>query len=138
MFIASLCIFIALNCFKLEVLKRQNNLSMERNVLKVECNQKIKEYMLTELDELLYKNVTSITDEGIRSYLNSMGDYTTENHIVEYDNSYIKYKKEKDYFVVMYYVNSEFYKKEFYKCKVENNLIFYNCIGYSFDKGAEL
>lgn len=139
MFIVSFCIFIALNCFKLEVIKRQNNLNMEKNMLKVDPTQKIREYIFTELDELLYKNAVTLTNEGIKSYLSSVG--STTNSIVQigkYDNSCIEYNKNKDWFVVTYYVNNKFYKEEVYRYKVENNLIFYNYINYFFKKGAEL
>ncbi|WPC44855.1 hypothetical protein [Clostridium sp. JS66] len=139
MFIVSFCIFIALNCFKLEVLKRQNSLNMKKDVLKVDSTQKIKEYMLTDLDELLYKNVTVLTNDGIKSYLSSL--ISTRDSIVticKYDNSCIEYNKDKDWFVVTYYVNNKFYKEEVYRYKVENNLIFYNYINYFFKKGAEL
>ncbi|WP_035774432.1 hypothetical protein [Clostridium carboxidivorans] len=122
MFIVSFCIFIALNCFKSEVLIRQNNLSMEKKILKVDPTQKIREYMLTDLDELLYKDVKMITNDEIKNYLSSKTD-----SIVQYDNSCIKYDKD-DYLVVKYYVNNKFYKEEYYKCKVENNFIFYKFI----------
>ncbi|AWI03770.1 hypothetical protein B9W14_04460 [Clostridium drakei] len=122
MFIVSFCIFIALSCFKLEVLKRQNNLNMEKSVLKVDPTQKIKEYMLTELDELLYKDVTTLTNDEVKNYLSSK-----TGSIVQYDNSYIKYDTN-NYLVLMYNVNNKFCKEEHYQYKVENNFIFYRCI----------
>ncbi len=129
-FIVTLCIFIALNCFSLEMLKRENNLKMEKNILKVEVTQKIKEYLFTDLDEFLYKNKADITNEGIKDYLKS----TTDSSI-QYEDSYIEYNKEKNYFLVVYYVNNKFYKEEFYEYRVKDKLIFYTCIDYSFKKG---
>jgi hypothetical protein len=106
---------------------------MQKNVLKVEYAQKTKEYIFTLLDELLYTNVTNLTSDSIKAYLDSLS-----GTIVQYEDSHIEYNKSQNYFVVIYYKDGKFYKKELYQYKVENNSIFYTCIDYSFEKGAEL
>ncbi len=132
-FIVTLCIFIALNCFKLEVLKRENNLKMQKNILKVEYEQKTKEYIFTQLDEFLYKNVTNLTSDGIKAYLDSLS-----GTIVQYEDSHIEYNKSQNCLLVVYYKDGKFSKEELYQYRVENNSIFYTCIDYSFKEGVEL
>ncbi|NMM61390.1 hypothetical protein HBE96_01480 [Clostridium sp. P21] len=113
-------------------MKRENNLNMEKGVLKAECTQKVKEYIFTELDELLYKTVTNLTDDGLKEYLNSLS-----GPVVTYENSYVKYNKEENCFEVVYYVNSRFCREELYEYKVKNNSIFYNCIDCIFEEGGK-
>lgn len=131
MFLVTLCIFIAINCFKLEVLKRENSLNIEKDILRTEETQKIKEYILTDLDQSLNKNVLNLSNEGIRAYMNSL-----TGTIVKYENSYVEYNRQKDYFVLVYYLDGKFCKEEAYEYNVKDNCIYYNCIGNYFQKGA--
>lgn len=129
--INSLCVFIAFGCYKMELLVRENSMKMKNNVVKVDKLQKYKEYLFTELDENIYGNVNNITEDDIKKYLDSISDFC-----LIYDQCCIKYVKDKNYFLVQYYINNRFCKEEFYQYKVEGNSIIYGCIDYSYVKGV--
>lgn len=128
---SSLCLSMVLGCYKMELLRRENSIKMNKNVLRVDKLQKYKEYLFTELDEHIYENVKNITDDEIKSYLSSIKDFS-----LTYDECCIKYNKDKNYFLVQYYVNHKFCKEEFYQYKVNGNYIVYGCIDYSYVKGV--
>lgn len=129
-FIGSVCIFISLICFKLSFLQRSNTLKMREYCCKVEPVQKIREYMLTDLNSLIYKNCTSINNDSVKNYLSSIS-----GNIVNYDYSYIKYNDAANSFTLVYYIGKKFYKEELYKYTIKNGNVFYNCLDYSFKKG---
>lgn len=129
--INGLCLSIVFGCYKMEFLRRENSIKMKKNILKVDKLQKYKEYLLTELDENIYGNVMNITEEEIKKYLTS-----TDSFSLTYDQCSVKYIKDKNYFLVQYYINNKFYKEEFYQYKVNGNSIIYGCIDYSYTKGV--
>lgn len=129
--INSLCLSIVFGCYKMEFLKRENSIKMKKNILKVDKLQKYREYLLTELDENIYGNVNNITEEEIKNYLSSADGFS-----LIYDQCCIKYVKDKNYFLVQYYINNKFYKEEFYQYKVNDSSIIYGCIDYSYTKGV--
>lgn len=114
----------------MEFLIKENSIKLQKNILKVDKSQKSKEYLLTELDEYIYVNVKDITEEDIKKFFSSLNDFT-----LIYEESCIKYNKEKDCFLIQYSINHKFYKEEFYEYKVNDAFITYGCIDYSFREG---
>lgn len=131
LFICSLCFIIVLGFYKMEVLIRSNNLKFQSNVLKVDNLQKTREYLLTELDENIYMNVSSIDENAVKEYLNSIADFKGK-----YNDSYVEYVKNNNCFLIQYYINHKFYKEELYEYKIVNGEIFYGCIDYAFEQGG--
>ncbi|MBV7275047.1 hypothetical protein I6U48_19285 [Clostridium sp. PL3] len=115
----------------MEVLIRNNNLKMEKSLVKVDKLQKTREYLLTELDDNIYKNVSVIDENSVKEYFVSMSKLDEK-----YEDSYIEYIKNNNCFLIQYYINHKFYKGELYEYKIANGLIYYGCIDYSFEKGG--
>ncbi|AYD40608.1 hypothetical protein D4Z93_08730 [Clostridium fermenticellae] len=130
LFIGSVCIFISIICFKISYMQRNNVLKMKDHCCMVDPVQKIREYMLTDLNNLIYSHCNDINDNSIKEYISSLDD-----NIVNYERSYIKYNSANDSFIVVYYVGKDFYKEELYKYIVRDNEVFFNCLDYSFRKG---
>lgn len=114
----------------MEILIKQNTERTANNILKVEEIQKIKEYILTELDQYIYENVENIGEEELKTFLNSLGNFQ-----LSYEESTITYNKDRDCFLIQYYIDGKFYKEELYEYKVHGPSVIYGCINYSFDKG---
>jgi len=129
--ISSLCLSIVFGCYKMEFLRRENSIKMNKNALKVDKLQKHKEYLFTELDEHIYGNVENVTEEEVKNYFSSIEEFS-----LTYDQCYIKYNKDKNYFLLQYYIDNKFFKEEFYQYKVNGNSILYGCIDYSYVKGV--
>lgn len=129
--ISSLCLSIVFGCYKMEFLRRENSIKMNKNALKVDKLQKYKEYLFTELDEHIYGNVNNVTEEEVKNYFSSIDEFS-----LTYDQCCIKYNKDKNYFLLQYYIDNKFCKEEFYQYKVNNNSTFYGCIDYSYVKGV--
>lgn len=129
--ISSLCLSIVFGCYKMEFLRRENSIKMKKNALKVDKTQKCKEYLLTELDEYIYENVNNVTEEDIKNYFSAVNGFS-----LTYEQCCVKYNKDKNYFLVEYYINNKFYKEEFYQYKVNGTSIIYGCIDYSYAKGV--
>lgn len=130
LFACSLCFAIVLGIYKMEVLIRRNDLKLQKNIMQVDNIQKSREYLLTELDDNIYKNVNCISEEEVKKFLNSTTDAS-----IKYDDNLIKYINDSDCFLAEYYINHEFYKEELYQYKIINGSIFYGCIDYSYSKG---
>lgn len=124
---SSICISIVFGCYKMEFLRRENSVNMYKNIMRVDKSQKYKEYLFTQLDGYICENVKGITEDDIKNYFHSLIDFK-----LTYENCTIKYDKDKNYFLVQYYINNEFYKEEFYQYKVRGNSIIYGCIDYSY------
>lgn len=114
----------------MEVLIRNNNLKMEKSLVKVDKLQKTREYLLTELDENIYNNVSSINEDSVKKYLESMVNIKDEH-----GESHIEYIKNNNCFLIQYYINHRFYKGEVYEYKIIKGSIYYGCIDYFFEKG---
>lgn len=126
----SLCLFIALGCYKMEILIKQNVERTEKNILKVDKEQKHREYILTALDQHIYENIKNISEEEIKRFFNSL-----DNFSLSYEESTVQYNKDKDCFLVQYYLKGKFYKEELYEYRVDGSSVVYGCIDYSFLKG---
>lgn len=113
----------------MEMLRRSNNLAMSKNVVKVDLIEKHKEYLLTELNDYVHKNILNLTEEETRNYFTSLDDFK-----ISYEGSYIVYDKKRDCFKGEYNINGKFYKKELYEYQVSNAVITCSCIDYSFEK----
>ena len=126
---SSICISIVFGCYKMEFLRRENSVKMYKNTMRVDKSQKYKEYLFTELDEYICENVKDITEDDIKNYFDSAIDFE-----LTYEQCKIKYNKDRNYFLVQYYINNKFYKEEFYQYKVRGKSIIYGCIDYSYLK----
>lgn len=130
LFIGSVCIFISIICFKISFLQRSNTLKMKEYCCKVEPVQKTREYMLTDLNSLIYKNCTNMNDDSVKKYLSSIS-----GNIVNYGYSHLKYNNTTNSFILVYYLGKKFYKEELYKYNIKNGNVFFNCLDYSFKEG---
>jgi hypothetical protein len=83
------------------------------------------------LDDYIRTNVVVITEDGIKKYISGLKDFS-----LVYDGCYIKYNKEKNYFLIQYYSEGNFSKEEFYEYIVKGNSIIYGCVDYSYKKGV--
>jgi hypothetical protein len=115
----------------MEILIRSNNLKLQKNASKVDVLQKEREYLLTELDENICKNVSIISENEVKTYLSSISDFN-----VKYNDSCVKYIKNNNCFLVQYFINSKFYKEELYEYTIIDGSVFYGCIDYSFKQGG--
>lgn len=129
--INSICLSIVFGCYRMEVLRRQNSIRAREKALRIDRIQKYKEYLLTELDEYIYVNANDITEEDIKSYFNSIDDFS-----LTYNQCCIKYNKDSNCFLAQYYINNVFYKEEIYQYKVNGNSVIYGCTDYSYAKGV--
>lgn len=127
----SLCLLIALGCYKMECLKTENSLKLQKIILKVDKLQKSKEYIFTELDDYICENIKYENEEDIKNYFNSSEDFK-----LTYEECIVNYNKDKNYFLVQYYSNNKFCKEEFYKYKLNGKSVIYSCIDYSYKEGV--
>ncbi|MCT8976045.1 hypothetical protein N4T77_05485 [Clostridium sp. CX1] len=114
----------------MEILIKQNVERTEKNILKVDKEQKHREYILTALDQHIYENIKNISEEEIKRFFNSL-----DNFSLSYEESTVQYNKDKDCFLVQYYLKGKFYKEELYEYRVDGSSVVYGCIDYSFLKG---
>lgn len=130
LFIGSICLSIAASCYKTEYLIRKNSLNFQKYSLKVNGIQKQKEYLLTQLDQYIYKNINDITEDEIKKYFQDAQSFS-----LSYEQCYVTYFNSRNCFLLVYYLNNKFYKEELYEYKVVGDSVNYGCIDYSFKKG---
>jgi len=129
--ITSICIITTLACFKMQILKRDNNIRLKKDINKLDLVQKYREYLLTDMDCFIYSNLQDISLDNIKKLFLNQGEKQ-----IYYENSYIRYFKNKDAFYLCFYCNGRFYKEELYKYNVSDGNVSYITIGYSYKQGA--
>jgi len=129
--ITSICIISALGCFKLQILKRENNIRVGKGLSRTDVVQRDREYLITGMDKYIYSNLNDISSENIKNLLNS---YEKQKNY--YGSSYIIYITEKDAFYLCFYSNGRFYREELYKYNVAEGKVFYVPVGYSYKEGV--
>ncbi|MGE5627475.1 MAG: hypothetical protein ACM3X7_05070 [Solirubrobacterales bacterium] len=128
--IASLCITAALGAFKMECLKRNNNINFVKKIEKTDNIQKDREYLIADMDSFIYSNAANINAECIKELL------TKGNHKSWQDKSYMVYNKDKDVFYLCYYVNGIFLMEEILNYTIENGEIYYTPLKFSYKQGV--
>lgn len=130
LFVGCICISIVSVGYKMEFVKRDNAVKLQNNTIKVDKLQKSREYLLSRLDKYILNNINSLSNEEIQTYFSTLNDFK-----VVYEGSYIIYIKDKNYFLLRYYLNNKFCKEELYEYKVTSKGLVYGCIDYSFKEG---
>lgn len=129
--ITSICFITSLGCFKMELLKRDNNINFKKEINKLDLVQRDREYLLTDLDSYIYANLQDINCENIKNlFLNQ-----SEKHFY-FESSYIKYLNNMNSFYLCFYFNGSFYREELYKYNVSDGNVFYIPTEYSYKQGV--
>jgi len=84
-----------------------------------------------EISTLITAHVTPINREAIKNYFS----VNSENPIVAYERSYIKYNKDKDSLVLTYEYKEGFLKRDEYAYDVVNGLITYTYKNSVYESG---
>ena len=126
-----LCMLIVMLGFKLIIDEKESLYYFEKYVLKEKSDKKYKEYSLTKISTLITAHVTPINREAIKNYFS----VNSENPIVAYERSYIKYNKDKDSLVLTYEYKEGFLKRDEYAYDVVNGLITYTYKNSVYESG---
>lgn len=113
--IGSFVISLAFYSFTLELKGKRLQQSIEKTVLKSSEPQEYREVLFTELSQCIKENLEVISKETVKEYFNS----SPEGSRFTYNKAYLRYEKEKDYFILAYYYDEAYHKEDIYEYEIE-------------------
>lgn len=129
LFIGCICILISLGCYSMEMNIRSNVMDTYKQTFKINVKDKYKEYLLTELNKYICKNIL-YEAANVKEYMNSL-----ENFKIYFQESNLYYDKNIDCFIIEYVIDGNFYEQETFEYEIKDKNIIFSCIDYSFRKG---
>lgn len=115
--IGMLCIMLSLFCFEMLLEIRTNVIYSKSYILKVEVDQKGREYLLTEIKEYIIKNTATLTIPSITDLLRN----TANTKLVQWQGCYVeKYDLNKNYIAAVLPYDDSNILKEVYQYKIVN------------------
>lgn len=128
--IASLCSAAAISCFRLQMMRRDNNISYKKLVQKIDYVQKDREKLLTDIDSFIYSRLTQISCQQISELFHNESSFK-----VYCGGSSAEYIAALDAFYLCYYNNGKFNLEELYRYDFSERGVVYTPVAFSYKKG---
>jgi len=128
--IVSLCSATAIACFRLQMMKRDNNISYKKLVQKIDYVQRDREILLTDIDSFIYSRLTEISCQQISELFRSESSFK-----VYFGGSSAEYIAVLDAFYICYFIDGKFSMEELYRYEFSERGVVYTPIAFSYKKG---
>jgi len=128
--IASLCSATAIACFRLQMLRRDNNISYKKLVQKIDYVQKDREKLLTDIDSIIYSRLTEISCQQISELFHNESSFKVYS-----GGSSAEYIAVLDAFYLCYYIDGKFNLEELYRYEFRERGVVYIPVAFSYKKG---
>jgi hypothetical protein len=129
--ITALCSAAAVACFRLQMLRRDNNISYIKMVQRIDYIQRDREILLTGIDSFIYSRLTEISCQQIRELLRNESSFK-----VYCGGSSAEYNEVLDAFYLCYYSGGKFSLEELYRYDLGERGVVYTPVKFSYKKGA--
>jgi len=127
-----LCMLIVMLGFKLIIDEKESLYYFEKYVLKEKSEKKYIEYSLATINTTITSHVTPISKETIKNYFT----INSQNPIVRYEKSYIKYNLVNDSFILTYEYKQGFLKRNEYDYDVINGVTIFTYKNSVYESGS--
>jgi hypothetical protein len=116
-----MCMITVMLCIKIVLDEKENLFYFQNYALRERLDKKYKEYGFTALSEYITGKVNPLSKNQIKDYFYSYGD----KNIISFEQSFIKYNKEKDSFSLVYFYDNAILKVDEYRYDIVNGDIKY-------------
>jgi hypothetical protein len=129
--IASLCSAAALACFRLQILRRDNNISYIKQVQRIDYVQRDRENLLTDIDSFIYSRLTEMSCQQIKELFRNESLFK-----IYCGGSSAEYIAVLDAFYLCYYIDGKFSLEELYRYDFGEKGVVYTPVAFSYKKGT--